>query len=102
MDLVPGTYDHFKNWFHKHSYFAKAISYCSFGKVFLKCISCSFESSIAANGQYWNIGNFKRHLKDSPDCDREVVNQIPEASISMVTSENVSMTLDLWTLFMFN
>ena len=93
MDIVPGTYDHFKNWFHKHSYFAKAISSCTFGKIYLKCIFCSFESSVAFNGQYWNIGNFKRHVKDSPDCDSysEVLSQVTEASMSMDTIDNVSL-----------
>jgi hypothetical protein len=101
MALPPERYDHFKNWFQRHEYFSKATSTFKSGKIYLKCIICQYETPISPQGNSWNIGNFKRHLKASPNCDS---NNTPVETIQMDTANGlqVSMTLDFITFITFN
>ena len=56
---------------------------------------------ITPEGKSWQKGNFKRHLKSSPNCD---VNRAHEETIQMETTNGlqVSMTLDFITFVTFN
>ena len=101
MASAPGSYDHFKNWFPSHKCFSKASSSFKGGKVYLECILCHYETPITPQGNSWMVGNFKRHLKASPNCD---VNMAHEESIQMETTNvlQVSMTLDFITFVTFN
>ena len=96
MALTPGSYEHFKNWFQRHKYCSKGTPSLKSGIVYLKCILCPFETPMTPQGNYWNIGNFKRHINSSPNCD---VNRAHEETIQMETTNSlqVSMTLDFIT-----
>ena len=96
MELVPGSYDHFENWFGNEKnarYNSRATSSWKDGRVFLKCNSCPVETPISPNGDYWNVGNFTKHLKHSPDCTLigDSNNTIPMDSSDSLT---VSLTFD--------
>ena len=96
MELVPGSYDHFQNWFRNERnkrYNSRATSLWKDDRIFLQCNYCSDEYPITPNGIYWNIGNFTSHLKHSPDCMslRDSDNTIPMDSSDSVT---VSLTFD--------
>ena len=101
MALPPERYDHFKNWFQRHECFSKATSTFKSGKIYLKCILCHYETPISPQGNSWHIGNFKRHLNASPNCDS---NNTPVETIQMDTAYGlqVSMTLDFIAFFTFN
>ena len=101
MALTPGSYEHFKNWFQRHKYYSKGTPSLKSGTVYLKCILCPFETPMTPQGNYWNIGNFKKHINSSPNCD---VNRSHEETIQMETSNGlqVSMTLDFIAFFTFN
>jgi hypothetical protein len=101
MALPPERYDHFKNWFQRNECFSKASSTFRSGKIYLICILCTYETPITSQGNSWNIGHFKRHLKASPNCD---VNNTPVETIQMDTAYGlqVSMTLDFITFITFN
>ena len=71
MELVPGSYDHFQNWFgnaKNQRYNSRATSSWKDGRVLLKCNCCPVETPISPNGAYWNIENFTKHLKHSTGC----------------------------------
>ena len=101
MALPPERYDHFNNWFLNHEYYSKGTPSLKSGTVYLKCILCPFETPVTPQGNYWNIGNFKKYINSSPNCD---VNRSHEETIQMETSNGlqVSMTLDFIAFFTFN
>lgn len=101
MALPPERYDHFKNWFLNHEYYSKGTPSLKSGTVYLKCIFCPYETPIPSQGNSWNIGHFKRHLKASPNCD---VNRAHVETIQMETANGlqVSMTLDFITFITLN
>ena len=96
MALPPERYDHFKNWFQHHECFSKATSIFRSGKIYLICIFCPYETPIPCQGNSWNVGHFKRHLKASPNCDVNIVHE--ETSNGL----QVSMILDFITFVTFN
>ena len=96
MALPPERYDHFKKWFECHECFSKATSIFKSGKIYLICIFCPYETPISPQGNSWNIGKFKRHLKASPNCDVNIVHE--ETSNGL----QVSMILDFITFVTFN
>jgi len=89
MASAPGSYDHFKNWFPSHKCFSKASSSFKGGKVYLECILCHYETPITPQGNSWMVGNFKRHLKASPNCD---VNSVHEETIQMETTNGFQLS----------
>jgi hypothetical protein len=101
MALPPERYDHFKNWFQRHECFSKATSTFKSGKIYLKCILCPYDTPISPEGKSWHIGNFKRHLKASPNCNS---NNVYLETIQMGTNNGlqVSMTFDFITFVTFN
>ena len=101
MALPPERYDRFKYWLHRHACFGKATSIFKSGKIYLICIFCPYETPIPSQGNSWNIGHFKRHLKASPKCNS---NNTPVETIQMDTAYGlqVSMTLDFIAFFTFN
>jgi hypothetical protein len=89
MALPPERYDHFKNRFQRHECFSKATSTFKSGKIYLKCILCHYETPISPQGNSWNIGHFKRHVKASPKCDS---NNAHAETIQMDTANDLQVS----------
>ena len=106
MALTLERYDQFKNWFKTNQFFSKATSSFKGGKVYLKCITCLWETPIYPQGKYWNIGHLKSHLlTKSPTCSNgasqvEGPNQaVSDITMSLETDDSLSvrMKLDFFT-----
>lgn len=97
------SFDAFSEWFKTNTYVsvAEPALDAEASQIKLKCILCKrapftvYPGSEKKGG--WNIGKFTRHL----NADKVCPDQVFQASMEMDTSGNVSMTLDLMTLFMF-
>ena len=97
------SYDHFCMWNEepkRGDLLTKAFPLFEVGKIYLKCRKCQDPCLIYGSiSSGWNIGQLKKHLKSSTECTvTDVV--FPEASLTMDISDNVSITLDIFTLFM--
>ena len=93
------NFEAFSEWFKTNRYFlvAKPVFETESSQIMLICIHCKqgpFTVYPVKKGG-WNIGHFTRHHNTENMCP----NQIPEALMSMDSSNNVSLTLEFFTLF---
>ena len=93
--MTSESYLDFSSWFettNQGRWVSKAVTSYEGEVIGLKCRYCQhlpFPVSKQSTGKGWNIGSFTRHLNTEKVCP----NQVLEASISMDTSKNVTMTL---------
>ena len=96
IDLT--SFNDFSEWFKttsqgRHAEVAELFFVGS--QIMLQCLKCSHDPFVVYRGSNgrWNIGKqFTKHCKE---C-----HEVHEASMSMDTSDDVTMTLDFMTLFM--
>ena len=85
------SFDDFSEWFKTNKYVlvAEPVFDAEASKIKLKSIHCKQDpfTVFPVKKGGWNIGMFTRHLKHCKECP----NQVPEASMSMDTSDNVSI-----------
>ena len=97
MALVDSCYEHFEEWWKNQSdkdHYSKGTPSCKDGKPHVKCIDCSFEIAISPNGKFWNISNFKRHLRDPEKCHQKKLETIQmDSSDSLTVSLALSYTI---------
>ena len=99
--MITESYEDFCCWFettNQGKWVSKAVPSFEGERIGLKCHHCQhlpFPVTKQSSGVGWHIGKFTRHL----NADKVCPNQVPEASMSMDTRENLSMTLDVMTLF---
>ena len=101
--MTTESYKDFCSWLettNQGKWVSKAVPTFEGEIIGLKCRHCQhipFPVTKQSIGKGWHIGSFTtRHL----NADKMCPNQVPEASMSMDTSKNVSLTLFLMTIFM--
>ena len=97
--MTTESFEGFRTWFestNQGKWIEKAVPSFEGEKIGLKCLHCHqfFPVTQQSSGKGWHIGSFvTRHLNSDKVCP----NQVPGASMSMDTSDNVTMTLDFIT-----
>jgi hypothetical protein len=97
------SFDDFSEWFKTNKYVlvAEPAFDAEASKIKLKCLHCKQDpfTVFPVKKGGWNIGIFTRHLNADKLCSEQVSEA---AALLMDTSDTVSMTLHVMTLFTLN